>query len=128
MPAPTSSSPLLAVRGLGVLQAMADAGKFSIGVDSNQNYLHPGSVLTSMVKKVDVAVQKAFNEAGDDATFKPGLEILGLANDGVDVAMDDNNASLITPEIKAAVEDYKAKIASGEIKVHDYTTDSTCPS
>ena len=43
--------------GLGVLQAAADAGKFSIGVDSNQNYLHPGSVLTSMLKRVDVAVQ-----------------------------------------------------------------------
>ena len=42
--------------GLGVIQAMADAGKYSIGVDSNQNYIAPGSVLTSMVKRVDVAV------------------------------------------------------------------------
>ena len=42
--------------GLGVLQAAADKGKLSIGVDSNQNYLHPGSVLTSMMKRVDVAV------------------------------------------------------------------------
>ena len=49
--------------GLGVLQAAADSGKLSIGVDSNQNYLHPGSVLTSMLKRVDVAVYNAFKDA-----------------------------------------------------------------
>ena len=49
--------------GLGVLQAAADASKLSIGVDSNQNYLHPGSVLTSMLKRVDVAVYNAFKDA-----------------------------------------------------------------
>ncbi len=113
--------------GLGVLQAAADAGKFSIGVDSNQNYLHPGSVLTSMLKRVDVAVSTAFKEAGDDATFKPGVTVLGLAQDGVGYALDDNNKALITDEIKAKVEDLKAKIISGEIKVHDYTADNSCP-
>jgi len=113
--------------GLGVLQAMKDAGKFSIGVDSNQNYLQPGSVLTSMLKRVDVAVQTALTEAGDDATFKPGLTILGLGNDGVGYAVDDNNKDLISAEDIAALDDLKAKIISGEITVHDYTTDSTCP-
>ncbi|UXN72076.1 BMP family ABC transporter substrate-binding protein [Devosia neptuniae] len=113
--------------GLGVLQAMKDAGKFSIGVDSNQNYLQPGSVLTSMVKRVDVAVKNALTEAADDATFKPGLTVLGLAQDGVGYAVDDNNKALLTPEMIAAAEDYKAKIIAGEIEVHDYTTDSTCP-
>ena len=62
--------------GLGVLQAAKDAGKYSIGVDSNQNYLQPGSVLTSMLKRVDVAVQNALTEAADDATFQPGLTVL----------------------------------------------------
>lgn len=113
--------------GLGVLQAAADAGKFSIGVDSNQNYLHPGSVLTSMLKRVDVAVTTAMTEAGDDATFKPGVTVLGLAQDGVGYALDDNNASLITDDMKAKVEDLKAKVIAGEISVHDYTTDNTCP-
>lgn len=113
--------------GLGVLQAMKDAGKFSIGVDSNQNYLQPGSVLTSMLKRVDVAVQTALTEAGDDATFKPGITILGLSNDGVGYAVDDNNASLVTAEDVAALDALKAQIISGEITVHDYTTDSTCP-
>ncbi len=113
--------------GLGVLQAAADAGKFSIGVDSNQNYLHPGSVLTSMLKRVDVAVTTAMTEAGDDATFKPGIVVLGLAQDGVGYALDDNNASLITDDMKTQVEDLKAKVIAGEITVHDYTTDNTCP-
>jgi basic membrane protein A and related proteins len=113
--------------GLGVLQAAKDAGKFSIGVDSNQNYLQPGSVLTSMLKRVDNAVYTALTEAGDDATFKPGLTILGLAQDGVGYSVDDNNASLITADMTTTVEDLKAKIISGEIAVHDYTSDSTCP-
>ena len=113
--------------GLGVLQAAKDAGKFSIGVDSNQNYLQPGSVLTSMLKRVDVAVETALTEAGDDATFKPGLTVLGLAEEGVGYALDDNNASLITDDMKAKVDELSAQIQSGAIEVHDYTTDSTCP-
>ena len=58
--------------GLGVLQAAADKGKLAIGVDSDQNYLHPGHVLTSMVKRVDVAVYKAFRDA-KDGTWKAGV-------------------------------------------------------
>jgi basic membrane protein A and related proteins len=96
-------------------------------VDSNQNYLQPGSVLTSMLKRVDVAVQTAMTEAADDATFKPGVTILGLANDGVGYSVDEHNESLVTAEDIAALDDLKAKIISGEITVHDYTTDSTCP-
>lgn len=112
--------------GLGVLQAAADAGKLSIGVDSNQNYLHPGSVLTSMVKRVDVAVKSAFNDQ-IDGNWTSGFQVMGLENDGVAFAMDENNADLVTPEMLAAVEELKAKIIAGEIVVHDYTTDSTCP-
>ena len=113
--------------GLGVLQAAKDAGKFSIGVDSNQNYLQPGSVLTSMLKRVDVAVQTALTEAADDSTFKPGLTVLGIGEDGVGYALDDNNASLITEDMKARVDELSAQIQAGPIEVHDYTTDSTCP-
>ena len=107
---------------------MKDAGKFSIGVDSNQNYLQPGSVLTSMLKRVDVVVENALVEAADDATFKGGRSrVADLSNGGVDYALDEHNAALITDEMKAKVDDLKAKIIAGEIKVHDYTTDSTCP-
>ena len=111
--------------GLGVLQAAADGGALSIGVDANQNYLHPGKVLTSMMKRVDVAVYNVM-KAGN-AGFKPGIQALGLAEDGVGVAMDDNNTPLITPEMMAAVEKARADIIAGTIKVHDYTEDNTCP-
>lgn len=113
--------------GLGVLQAAADEDKFAIGVDSNQNYLQPGHVLTSMLKRVDVAVQTAFNEAGDDATFKPGRIDLGLADGGVDYALDEHNADLITDEMKQRVDELKAQVIAGEIEVHDYYTDNACP-
>jgi basic membrane protein A and related proteins len=115
--------------GLGVLQAAADGGALSIGVDANQNYLHPGKVLTSMLKRVDVAVYNVM-KAGKDGTFKGGvanIQAMGLAQDGVGYAMDDNNKALVTPEMAAAVEKAKADIISGAVKVHDYMSDSKCP-
>ncbi|WP_413872292.1 BMP family lipoprotein, partial [Albidovulum sp.] len=110
--------------GIGVLQAAADEGILSIGVDSNQNYLHPGQVLTSMVKRVDNAVYEAFKEGAEMTT---GVNVMGLANDGVGYAMDENNASLVTDDMKAKVEEAAAKIKSGEIAVHDYMSDNACP-
>ncbi len=110
--------------GVGVLQAVADAGKLAIGVDSNQNYMHPGHILTSMVKRVDNAVYDAFN-AGPD--METGLVVMGLANGGIDYAMDEYNKDLVTPEMLEAVEGAKAKIIAGEIKVHDYMSDNSCP-
>jgi basic membrane protein A len=105
--------------GLGVLQAAADSDKLSIGVDSNQNYLHPGSVLTSMLKRVDVAVYNAFKDAME-GDLKTGVQNLGLAEDGVGYALDEHNRALITPEMEAKLEDAKAKIISGELEVTDY--------
>lgn len=105
--------------GLGVLQAAADKGKLSIGVDSNQNPLHPGSVLTSMLKRVDVAVYKALKSA-QDGTWQVGAQSLGLKEEGVGYAMDDNNAKLITPEIAAKLDAAKAAIISGQLEVKDY--------
>ncbi|TPI17846.1 BMP family ABC transporter substrate-binding protein [Mesorhizobium sp. B4-1-1] len=112
--------------GVGVLQAAADAGKLGVGVDSNQNGLQPGKVLTSMMKRVDVAVYNTFMD-GKNGTFKGGLENLGLKEGGVDYAMDDNNKALVTDEMKAAVEKAKADIISGKVQVHDYTADNACP-
>ncbi len=112
--------------GVGVLQAAADAGVFSIGVDSNQNHLHPGSVLTSMLKRVDNAVYDTFKE-GTEGNFEPGIEVLDLSTEVVGYSVDEHNDALISYEMKAAVEDAKAKIVSGEIAVHDYTSDDSCP-
>ena len=112
--------------GIGVLQAVADAGKLGIGVDSNQNSLHPGKILTSMVKRVDVAVYNAFNDA-KNGSFKPGINNLGIKEGGVDYAIDENNEKLVTEEMKAAVEKAKADIVSGTLTVHDYMSDNACP-
>ncbi len=57
--------------GVGVLQAAADADILSIGVDSNQNHLHPGKVLTSMLKRVDNAVYDVFDKGVDG--FEAGV-------------------------------------------------------
>lgn len=112
--------------GLGVLQAAADAGKFGIGVDSNQNMLHPGHVLTSMVKRVDIATRAAL-EAARGGTWRPGTQVLGLAENGVGLAFDENNAGLVTPEMRSRVDAAKADITSGKIMVHDYLSDNACP-
>ncbi len=112
--------------GVGVLQAAADAGKLGIGVDSNQNGLQPGKILTSMVKRVDVAVYNAFTDA-KNGKFTAGINDLGLKEGGVDYAMDDNNKDLVTPEMKAAAEKAKADIIAGTVKVHDYMSDNACP-
>lgn len=110
--------------GVGVLQTAADEGILSIGVDSNQNYLHPGKVLTSMLKRVDNAVYDAFTDGTDMET---GFQVMGVANGGVGYAMDEYNADLVTDEMKSAVDAAAAKIASGELKVHDYMSDDSCP-
>jgi basic membrane protein A len=107
--------------GLGVLQAAADSGKLSIGVDSNQNYLHPGSVLTSMLKRVDLAVYQAFKDAME-GNMKTGTQNLGLAEEGVDYALDEYNRQLITPEMESQLEEAKAQIIAGELKVEPYVS------
>jgi len=106
--------------GLGVLQAAKDRGRLAIGVDSNQNYLYPGSVLTSMVKRVDLAVYDAFRTA-KEGTWKPGVRVLGVAEGGVGYAVDRYNRNLITPEMEHRLTQARADIAGGKIKVPDYT-------
>ena len=112
--------------GLGVLQAAADAGKLGIGVDSNQNHLHPGHVLTSMLKRVDVAAYDVFDSARRN-TWQSGVRVLGLAEDGVGWALDEHNDALVTPAMKAAAEEAARRIVAGEIRVHDYVNEGDCP-
>ncbi|MYJ87458.1 MAG: BMP family ABC transporter substrate-binding protein, partial [Rhodobacteraceae bacterium] len=110
--------------GVGVLQAAADAGILGIGVDANQNHLHPGSVLTSMLKRVDVAVYNSFSEGED---LNTSIVVLGLKEDGVGYALDENNQDLISADVLEMIEATKASIINGDIVVHDYTTDDSCP-
>jgi basic membrane protein A len=106
--------------GAGVYQAAKDGGKLAIGVDSNQNHMQPGTMLTSMIKRVDVAVYNI------SKAHKPGLMLLGLKEGGVDYAMDEHNAKLVSADMKKRVDAAKADIVSGKIKVVDYTVDSSC--
>ena len=100
--------------GMGVYQAAKDGGKLAIGVDSNQNYVQPGTMLTSMVKRVDVAVYNI------SKSFTPGVSMLGLKEEGVGYAMDANNAKLVPADMQKKVDTAKADIISGKIKVADY--------
>ncbi len=106
--------------GMGVYQAAKDGGKLAIGVDSNQNYVQPGTMLTSMLKRVDVAVYEAVK------AYKPGVTVLGLKEGGVDYAMDEHNAKLVGAEMKKSVEAAKADIVAGKIKVADYMAANAC--
>ena len=112
--------------GLGVIRATADQGKLAIGVDSDQYSVAPGSVLTSMLKRVDNAAYQTFMDA-KNGEFTSGVLILGLADDGVDYVANEENADLLTEPMRATIEEAKQKIISGEIEVHDYESDSACP-
>lgn len=100
------------------LNAQGEANKFVIGVDSNQNGVKPGFVLTSMVKKVDNAVYDVCNEVLNNQ-FKGGFHVFGLDKDGVAYAMDQHNKALIPADVIQRVEEAKTKIGTGEIKVTD---------
>lgn len=111
--------------GLGTFDAVEQAGKkdgralaYVIGVDSNQNMVKPGFVLTSMVKRVDNAVYQIIEDL-ENHRFKGGIHVYGLENDGIGYAMDENNKPLISPEVIQEVEAARARIISGEIKVTD---------
>jgi len=106
--------------GMGVYQAAKDGGKLAIGVDSNQNHLQPGTMLTSMVKGVDVAVYNAAKKS------TPGVSSLGLKEGAVDYALDKHNEKLVTPEMKKRIDAAKADIVAGKIKVADYMADNAC--
>ena len=112
--------------GIGVIRAAADAGVFSIGVDSNQNHIAPGSVLTSMLKRVDVAAYETFKDAMS-GNFETGVRTLGIAEGGIGWALDENNASLIDDDMKAKIDAASAEIVAGNITVHDYRSDNSCP-
>jgi len=89
-------------------------------VDSNQNHLQPGTMLTSMIKRVDVAVYNV------SMSHKPGVTVLGLKEGGVDVALDEYNAKLVSADMKKKVEAARADIIAGKIKVADYMADNAC--
>ncbi len=112
--------------GLGAFDAVEQAGKgpdgrathFVIGVDSDQNMVKPGFVLTSMVKRVDNAVYQIVEDVVNHR-FQGGLHVFGLDKDGVAYALDQYNRDLIPPDVLQQVDAAKQKIIAGQIKVTD---------
>lgn len=102
--------------GNGVIEAAKETGRYAIGVDSNQNYMAPGHVLTSMVKRVDNAVYMTIKSVVE-GTFEGGVRELGLAENGVGYAVDQYNEALLDEEMIALVEEARAAIIAGEIDV-----------
>jgi basic membrane protein A len=111
---------------LGVYVAAVKAGHLAIGVDTNQNYLHPGTMLTSMYKRVDLAAYDSLMDSYAD-NWQPGTVRLGLFEHGVGYALDQYNWPLMTPKMINAVEDAMIGIANGSIKVIDYRSANACP-
>jgi basic membrane protein A and related proteins len=104
---------------IGVLDAADEMGKYAIGVDTNQNHIHPGTVITSMVKRVDKAVYNALTLTFS-ARWKSGIKYLGLHDGALDYSVDQYNKDVITPEIIDKVEAAKDKIVNGTLDVETY--------
>lgn len=106
--------------GLGVLEAADRVGKYAIGVDTNQNGLFPGHVLTSMVKRVDIAVYDSL-KTSHDGKWSPGIKYLGIREGALDYAVDNNNRTLISGRLIEDVAMAKERIINGSITVEMYS-------
>jgi basic membrane protein A len=106
--------------GSGLFDAAEERKFLAIGVDSNQNGVKPGHILTSMVKSVDVAVFESIRSATEGRLIGGQTVFHGFRTGGIDIAIDENNKRLITPDMYNKVESIKAAINSGTIKVPDY--------
>ena len=104
--------------GLGVFDAAEDMNKLAIGVDSNQNWVKPGFILTSMIKHVDVSVFNTVKELVE-GRFKGGIHEFGMDTDSIGYALDDYNRKLIPQEVIDEVEKAKQDIIAGRIRVTD---------
>ncbi len=105
--------------GSGVFDAAEEKKKLAIGVDSNQNWMKPGFILTSMLKRVDVAVFETIKSL-KSGEFKSGPSSFGLENKGVDYSVDEFNEKILSPATRKKAEDLKAQIIAKKIQVPDY--------
>ncbi len=105
--------------GLGVFDAAEEKKKFVIGVDANQNWVKPGLVLTSMLKRVDRAVYSTIEDA-KDGKLSGGVNRFGLSDKGIDYALDQHNEKILTETVRKRADELKAEIIAGKIDVPDY--------
>lgn len=104
---------------VGVLKAANESGKLAVGVDSNQNGLYPGRVLTSMVKRVDVAIYNSLKDS-QDGSWKPGISYLGIKESALDYSVDQNNRGLMSGEVIEDLANVKDKIVNGKIVIESH--------
>lgn len=109
----------------GVFDAAEERGTLAIGVDTNQNGLRPGTILTSVMKRLDIAVYRLLTRARE-GTWVGGEESLGLAEEGIGWALDQHNAALVTPEMQAALSEAQFDIVAEIAHVHDYAQTQSC--
>jgi basic membrane protein A len=105
--------------GIGVFDAAQQTNHLAIGVDSNQNGLRPGFILTSMLKRVDLAVYDTIKQVVE-GKFKGEIIRYGLADNGVDYSLDQFNDKLIPQQVRAQIADLKNKIIQKQVVVPDY--------
>lgn len=118
--------PVAGPTGLGVFQAAKDVKKLAIGVDSNQNSIQPGTVLTSMVKRIDQAIYDSLL-AAKNQKWKAGVVEMGLKESGVDWALDQHNRALISAEMEAKIKQARQQIIDGKLAVVDFRVKNSCP-
>lgn len=114
--------------GEGVLEAAAQTGNYAIGVDSNQDFIQPGSVIVSMIKRVDVTTY-LIAESVAEGTYDGGFQTLGMADGAAGLSWDEGSTTFADegpeeltsqlPEVMALVDDYREQILSGEYEVCD---------
>ncbi|MDQ3531718.1 MAG: BMP family ABC transporter substrate-binding protein [Actinomycetota bacterium] len=108
--------------GAGLFKAAVEKDQLAIGVDSDQSLTASPEqrklILTSMLKRVDTAVFEAIEQVADD-DFQKGFQTFGLAEDGVDYAVNqyNDNPQLLSQEIQDELDGLKQEIIDGKIKV-----------
>lgn len=105
--------------GTGVFDAAEEKKKFAIGVDSNQDWVKPGYVLTSMVKRIDQAVFAICQDL-KQGKFVSGTKRFGLQSMGVAYTVDGHNEKILPEAIRKRADQIKADIIAGKIHVPDY--------
>jgi basic membrane protein A len=100
--------------GIGALDAAAKAGVFGIGVDADQNYIHPDSVVTSALKKVDVAVYTIIDltEKGNYPTDPTNFAQFDIKNGGVGYGKLN---SAVPADVQPVLDKYIADMTSGAL-------------
>jgi basic membrane protein A len=112
--------------GIGVYAAAKEAGKLAIGVDRNQNYLQPGAMLSSMLKRIDTAVYRAASGPRDGSWAGGQVLTLGLKEQGLGWTLDRHNQALVSPEMQRRVATAEAEIVAGSIAVQDVDQGNAC--